>query len=351
MAVLTSRPELRRPIPRSPLTTLIVLGVLVLALTLAVAASLAIGARAIPLDAVARSLFAQDDALRGTADYGIVVGQRLPRTLIALAVGAALGVAGLAMQSVTRNPLADPGILGVNAGAALAIAASVGFLGVSAASGYVWFGMLGAGIASAAVYAFASGRGRRADPLTMTLAGVALTAVLSGITAIIGQLQPQAFDQLRSWNAGSLQGRGYEVLVAVLPFLVVGLVVAAVSGRSLALLSFGEDVAAGLGVRLGATRAAALLTVMLLCGAATAAAGPIGFVGLMVPHAARRLVGTAGHGRLLAACAMLGALLVTVGDVLGRVLYAGELPAGVVTAFVGAPVLVLLARSRKLREL
>ena len=331
--------------------TVIVLVALVLALLLATFASILIGARPIALDTVVRSLLSPTDALRTTADYGIVTGQRLPRTVIAILVGAALGASGLLMQTVTRNPLADPGILGVNAGAAVAIAVAVGFLGVTAPSGYIWFGLLGAALASAAVYIFGSGRGRRIDPLTMTLSGVALTAVLGGATAIIGQLKPQAFDQLRSWNAGSLQGRGIDVLLVVLPFIVAGLVVAVLCSRSLGLLALGDDVAGGLGVQLGRTRLATLVAVLLLCGAATAAAGPIGFVGLMVPHAAKRMLGAAAPATVVAVCALLGALLLTIADVLGRVLYSGELPAGVVVAFVGAPVLVLLARSPRLREL
>ncbi|MGG7508479.1 FecCD family ABC transporter permease [Plantibacter sp. YIM 135249] len=354
MAVLTQHPKARQDQPplRPHLTTFpIVLIVLLLALVAASAASLLIGARPIPFETAIRAVFAPDEALRATADYGIVVQQRLPRMLLALVVGAALGLAGLLMQTTTRNALADPGILGVNAGAALAIAVSVGFLGITSPLGFVWSGLLGAGIASTVVYLFGAGRGRRSDPLTMTLAGVALTAVLSGVTAIIGQLQPQAFDQLRSWNAGSLQGRGFDVLVAVLPFIAVGVVIAAVGNRSMSLLSLGDDVAVGLGVHLGRVRIGSLLAVMLLCGAATTAAGPIGFIGLMVPHAARRLAGSTRPWPLFVCCGVLGALLLVVADLLGRVLYSGELPAGVVTAFVGAPVLVLLARSRKLREL
>lgn len=318
---------------------------------LVAAASVVIGARTIPLDTVRQTLFAPTEALRSTADYGIIMTQRLPRTLLALLVGAALGAAGLLMQTVTRNALADPGILGVNAGAALAIAIAVGFAGVTAPIGFIWFGLLGAGIASIVVYLFGRGRGRRPDPLTMTLAGVALTAVLSGITAVIGQLQPQAFDQLRAWNAGSLQGRGADVLIAVAPFIALGFVIAFLGNRPMSLLALGDDVASGLGVHLGRVRVTTLLAVMLLCGAATTAAGPIAFVGLMVPHVARRCFGTSSPAALLAGSALFGSVLLTAADVLGRVLYSGELPAGVVTAFIGAPVLVLLARSRKLREL
>ncbi|MDQ1216894.1 MULTISPECIES: FecCD family ABC transporter permease [Microbacterium] len=314
-----------------------------LALMLVVAASLAVGANPLSLDTVAAVLRGE-----GSPEATFVVAElRIPRTVVGLLAGAALGVAGALMQAFTRNPLADPGILGVNAGAALAVALGMAVLGVRAASGTVWFAFVGALAVTVAVYLIGSGGRGAAGPIRLTLAGVALGAVLSGITTGIVLSDPDAFDAMRSWNAGSLLGRGWDTIVPVAPFIAVGLVLALVLGAGLNAVALGDDVARAQGANLAGIRIGVIVAVTLLAGAATALAGPISFVGLMVPHIARWLFG-ADHRVILAVSALLAPVVVLAADVVGRVLIApAELPVGIVTAFVGAPILIALARRRR----
>lgn len=314
-----------------------------LALMLVVAASLAVGANPLSLDTVAAVLRGE-----GSPEATFVVAElRIPRTVVGLLAGAALGVAGALMQAFTRNPLADPGILGVNAGAALAVALGMAVLGVRVASGTVWFAFVGALAVTVAVYLIGSGGRGAAGPIRLTLAGVALGAVLSGITTGIVLSDPDAFDAMRSWNAGSLLGRGWDTIVPVAPFIAVGLVLALVLGAGLNAVALGDDVARAQGANLAGIRIGVIVAVTLLAGAATALAGPISFVGLMVPHIARWLFG-ADHRVILAVSALLAPVVVLAADVVGRVLIApAELPVGIVTAFVGAPILIALARRRR----
>lgn len=314
-----------------------------LALVLVVAVSLAVGANPLSPGTVAAVLRGE-----GSPEATFVVAElRIPRTVVGLLAGAALGVAGALMQAFTRNPLADPGILGVNAGAALAVALGMAVLGVRAASGTVWFAFVGALAVTVAVYVIGSGGRGAAGPIRLTLAGVALGAVLSGITTGIVLSDPDAFDAMRSWNAGSLLGRGWDTIVAVAPFIAVGLVLALVLGAGLNAVALGDDVARAQGANLAGIRIGVIVAVTLLAGAATALAGPISFVGLMVPHIARWLFG-ADHRVILAVSALLAPVVVLAADVVGRVLITpAELPVGIVTAFVGAPILIALARRRR----
>ena len=314
-----------------------------LALVLVVAASLAVGANPLSLDTVIGVLRGE-----GSPEATFVVAElRVPRTVAGLIAGAALGVAGALMQAFTRNPLADPGILGVNAGAALAVALGMAVLGVRATSGAVWFAFVGALVVTVAVYLIGSGGRGAAGPIRLTLAGVALGAVLSGITTGIVLSDPDAFDAMRSWNAGSLLGRGWDTIVPVTPFIALGLVLALLLGAGLNAVALGDDVARAQGANLAGIRIGVIVAVTLLAGAATALAGPISFVGLMVPHIARWLFG-ADHRVILAVSALLAPVVVLAADVVGRVLIApAELPAGIVTAFVGAPILIALARRRR----
>ncbi|MGU3356568.1 FecCD family ABC transporter permease [Microbacterium sp. M4A5_1d] len=314
-----------------------------LALVLVVAASLAVGANPLSLDTVIGVLRGE-----GSPEATFVVAElRVPRTVVGLIAGAALGVAGALMQAFTRNPLADPGILGVNAGAALAVALGMAVFGVHTTSGAVWFAFVGALVVTVAVYLIGSGGRGAAGPIRLTLAGVALGAVLSGITTGIVLSDPDAFDAMRSWNAGSLLGRGWDTIVPVAPFIALGLVLALVLGAGLNAVALGDDVARAQGANLAGIRIGVTVAVTLLAGAATALAGPISFVGLMVPHIARWLFG-ADHRVILAVSALLAPVVVLAADVVGRVLIApAELPAGIVTAFVGAPILIALARRRR----
>lgn len=320
-------------------------GTLVLAavLAVAVALSLTMGANPLPLSAVWASLTGA-----GTPDTDFVVqGLRVPRTIAGVVAGAALGVAGALMQSFSRNPLADPGILGVNAGAAFAVALTVAVFGIQNSLLLVWPAFLGALVVTVAVALVGSAGRGRADPIRLVLAGVAVGAVLSGITSGLMLSDPDAFDTMRGWNAGSLLGRGLEVILPVAPFVALGLLVAFGLGRGLNAIALGDDLAQAQGVRVGRVRVASVAAVTVLAGAATALVGPLSFVGLMVPHVARWIAGP-DQRLILPLSALAAPIVVLLADVLGRVIIApAEVPAGIVTAFVGAPVLIALARRRK----
>ena len=285
----------------------------------------------------------------GTREAIIVWQLRMPRTLLALVVGCALAVAGVVMQALTRNPLAEPGILGVNAGAAFAVVVSATLLGATDVRSYLWFALLGAAAAAGFAYVVSLRRTHRSDHARLVLAGVALSAALGACTGIITMVNSRTFSSYRFWVIGSVADRGPEVLLPILPFVALGLVLAAVQAPSLNALALGEEQATALGARLGLIRALAFVAITLLCGAATAAAGPVGFVGLVVPHLLRLAVGV-DQRVVLALSALLGPALVLGADIVGRVITRpGELEVGVVTAFVGAPMLLALLLGRSWR--
>ena len=332
----------RRPLPR---TAGLLLAVLLL--LLAVAASLALGSRSIPLGTVV-------DALTGggpTQDALVVRELRVPRTLLGLGVGAALGLAGALMQALTRNPLADPGLLGVNSGAAAAMVTAVGFLGVTSRTGLVWASMAGAAVVSVAVYVLgATGRGG-ATPVRLALAGTAISAALVAYTSAQLLLDARVFDRYRFWQNGSLAGQDLSVVRQTSPFLVLGLLLGLAQARPLNALALGEDSGRALGASVGRTRVLTALAVTLLCGAATAAAGPIWFLGLAVPHVVRAVTGPDQRWVLPFSCVLAPALLL-LADVVGRlVVPPGELEVSIVTALLGAPVLIALVRRRRLAQL
>lgn len=312
-------------------------------LVLVVLVSIAIGTKDIPLPVVWDSLVHRT----GTDDFYVIRDLRLPRTVVGLCVAVALGVSGALIQALTRNPLADPGILGVNSGAAFFVAMGFWALGIRTISGYVWFAFAGALALTVAVYLIGSAGRGPADPVRLVLAGVALGAVLTGLTTALTLLDPGTFDQMRSWNAGSVVGIKFDVLVPVLPFLVVGLALAGVVARPLNSLALGEDLASALGTHVTTVRVVVIIAVTLLAGGATAIAGPIGFIGLMVPHVARWIVGP-DQRWILAYTVGLAPIVLLVSDIIGRVIIRpGEVPVGIVTAFVGAPVLIALVRRKK----
>lgn len=317
--------------------------------TLAVVAllSLRIGSVSLSTDDVVGAFTAFD----GSNEHLIVRSLRLPRTIIGLGVGAALAVAGVVMQAVTRNALASPAILGVNSGAAFAVVTAVFVLGVSSPSSYLWFAFAGALGASVLVYAIGSVGPSGATPVKLALAGAVVTALLGAWISTVLIFDQRSLDEVRFWLAGSLAGRDLSVLVQVLPFLGVGLLLAFGMARSLNTISLGEDVAAGLGQNVALVRSVSAVVVVLLAGACVAVAGPIGFVGLAVPHAIRTLVGP-DHRWLLPVAAVTGPILLLSADVIGRVVARpSEVQVGIVTAVVGAPVLVHLVRNRRLGEL
>ncbi|MER5793820.1 iron ABC transporter permease [Streptomyces sp. NPDC001980] len=316
------------------------------ALAVAVVAvlSLAVGTRAVPPATVLDALLhggSSPDAL-------VVRSLRLPRTEVGLTAGAALGLAGAALQAVTRNPLADPGILGLSQGAAAGVVLALVLGGSGYGFGaYVWYAFTGAVAAACLVYGVAArGRGG-ASPVKLALAGTALSAMTAGATTVVLTSSSATLDQFRFWQVGALSGRDAGTVVRMLPFLAVGAVLVLSCARGLDALALGDETARALGHRVHLVRGCAALGATLLTAAAVAAAGPIAFVGLVVPHLARRLVRGGGYGRVLPLSALLGAGLLLAADVLGRVVRApAEVPAGVMTALVGVPVLVALVRRK-----
>ncbi|EOU9619655.1 Fe(3+)-siderophore ABC transporter permease [Klebsiella aerogenes] len=312
---------------------------LLLLLALAIALSLLIGAKPLPPSVIV-------DAFSGScqsADCTIVLDARLPRTLAGLLAGCALGLAGALMQTLTRNPLADPGLLGVNSGASFAIVLGAALLGITSPQEQLLMAFCGAFAASLLVAFTGSQGGGQLSPVRLTLAGVALAAVLEGLSNGIALLNPDVYDQLRFWQAGSLDIRTLQTLKIVLLPVLIAAVVTLFLSRALNSLSLGADTATALGSRVARTQLIGLLAITVLCGSATALVGPIAFIGLMMPHMARWLVG-ADHRWSLPVTLLATPALLLFADVLGRLLVPGELRVSVVSAFIGAPVLIWLVR-------
>lgn len=342
MAISTST-TLRRSAAVRPLGLALAVAVLVLVLL----ASIAFGARSIDLGTVWDALWHGGDS-----DAAAIVRElRVPRTLLGLGCGVALGLAGALMQALTRNPLADPGLLGVNAGASAAVVVSVAWLGVSSLTGYVWFAFAGAAIASVVVYALGSSGRSGATPVRLALAGTAITAALVAFTQAVTLTDVDTFDAWRYWSVGSLAGRDSDTLEMVAPFLIAGALLTALLARPLNALALGDDAGRALGAHIGRTRVIGALAITLLCGAATAAIGPIVFVGLTVPHIARAITGP-DQRWVLAYSAVLAPVLLLGADVVGRLVSRpGELQVGIVTAFIGAPVFIALVRRKRIAQL
>lgn len=347
----TAAPAAARPAPethiagvfpaRGPRAVWLLAAVVVLALV--TAASLAIGARGLSLDTVWQALTQFDPA---NGDHA-VVHARIPRTVLGLLAGGALGLAGAAMQGVARNPLADPGIIGINAGAALAVVTGIYVFGVASLSGYIWFAFLGAAAAAVLVYLVASLGRDGATPVKLALAGAALSAGLFSLMNVILVSSRDTLDRFRFWQVGGIAGRDWSVILPALPFLLLGAAIVLATGRILNNLALGDDIARGLGQRVGLVRGVTALGIVLLCGSATALAGPIGFVGLIIPHAVRFLTGP-DYRWILPFSLVLAPALLLAADVAGRViLLPGEVPAGIMTALIGAPVFVWLVRRGK----
>ncbi len=336
--------------PRVTATPVRLVGVVVLLALLALLAfaSMAIGARTTSLTTVWAAITAFDPA---NTDHLVIMDLRFPRTLLGLLVGAALGLAGTVMQGLTRNPLADPGILGVNAGASLFVVVGIAVFGVVDVSGYVWFAFAGAGFATVVVYSIASLGRDGATPIKLAIAGAAVTAALSAVTTSFLLLDQATFDQFRFWQVGTLSGRDLGIAATVAPFLLLAIVVSLALGPLLNTLSLGEDIARGLGANVVGGRVVSALVIVLLCGGATAACGPIGFVGLAIPHVARMIVGP-DYRWALPYATVLAPILLLASDIIGRVIARpAEVQVGIITAIIGAPVFIALVRHRKLSEL
>ncbi|MER6952319.1 iron ABC transporter permease [Streptomyces sp. NPDC000618] len=314
------------------------LGALVAVLAIAAVASLAVGARALTPGEVWHGLFAAPESDQRLTEIRLIVQTvRVPRTVLAIVAGIALGVGGALIQGYTRNPIADTGLLGVNAGASFAVVSAIALFGFTNPFQYAWFGFLGAAVAGVVVFGLASiGRGA-GNPLTLALAGQGITVFLAAMTTAIALSDQAALNALRFWNAGSVAGVGFDVIWPVTAFIVVGLVLALSMLPSLNLLNLGDDVARGLGVNIAMSRTVGIVAITLLAGAATAACGPISFLGLMVAHVARSLTGP-DYRWLVPYAGLLGAVVLLVCDIVGRlVVRPGELDAGVVVALLGAP--------------
>ncbi|MFC4015559.1 FecCD family ABC transporter permease [Nonomuraea purpurea] len=331
----------RRPAPvatQARRRRVVGLGTLAVVLLVAGALSLAVGARALSPPEVWHGLFAAPGSDQRLTEIALIVQTvRVPRTVLAIVAGLALGVSGALIQGYTRNPIADTGLLGVNSGASFAVVSVILLFGLASPFQYVWFAFLGAALAGVVVFGLASlGRGA-GNPLTLALAGQGVAVFLTAMTTAVSLSDQASLNALRFWNAGSVAGAGFEVIWPVTAFVVAGLLLALTTLPTMNLLNLGDDVARGLGVNLARSRTVGVVAITLLAGATTAACGPIAFLGLMVAHVARYLTGP--DYRWLVPCAgLLGAVVLLVCDIVGRVVIRpGELQAGVVVALAGAP--------------
>ncbi|AYC42338.1 FecCD family ABC transporter permease [Streptomyces griseorubiginosus] len=346
--LVDSPPEQRAETAPAPPTrrAIRVLGLFVsLAVLVAVGvASIAIGAKGLSVAEVWHGLF------HDTGTYGdVVVADRLSRTVLGLLAGAALGLSGAVLQALTRNPLADPGLLGINAGASAAVVTAITFFGVTSLSGYVWFAFVGAAAVGALVWFLGGSRG--ATPVRLALAGTAISAALYGYLQAVMITDDQALNKMRFWTVGSLSSASTSTILQVLPFLAAGSLLALSLARPLNAMEMGDDTAKALGANLNRTRALAMLAATVLCGAATAACGPIVFVGLMVPHVVRSFTGPDLRW-ILPYATVLSPVLLLGSDVIGRIVARpAELQVGIVTALIGGPVFIFLVRRRRTAQL
>lgn len=303
-----------------------------------------IGSRSIPAEVTWQALFAFDE---GNAEHLLIRHLRIPRALLAILVGCALSTAGVIMQALTRNPLADPGILGVNAGATLAIVAAIAFWGITDIATYMWFGLLGAGLSGTGIYLLSTLNGGM-SPIRLVLAGSALSVVLLALTQIITvNSDEQIFDQFRHWAVGSLQGRGYDVLLPVFLWVAAGLGLTLWLTKALDTIALGHDLSQSLGISPQLTWILSVSVIVILAGAATAAAGPITFIGLTAPHIARFLVGS-DHRWLIPFSMLIAAMLMTAADILGRWIGApGEISVGIMVGLMGGLFFIVLVHQRR----
>lgn len=331
---------------RSAATRLTWVVVALVVLALAAVASVAFGTRIVGLSDVVHGLAGNEDTIGQAA-----VAKRIPRTILAMLVGAALGVAGAVMQGVTRNPIGDPGILGVTTGASLAVVTGIAFFSMSSPSAYIWVAIAGAAGSAAFVYAIGSiGRGG-ATPLKLALAGAATSAAFVSLISAVLLPRTDVMEVYWHWQIGGVGGATWSKIGLVVPFLAVGALICLAAARGLNSLALGDDVAAGLGERVVTTRLLSFVGAVVLCGAATAVTGPIAFIGLIVPHVCRLLIGI-DHRWLLPFSAVAGAILLTVADVIGRVVARPEeIDVGIITAFIGAPFFIYIVRRQKVRSL
>lgn len=325
----------------------LLMGISIVLLCVSILASLAFGSRTVGWNELVDGLF--HPAVQSyEAD---VVRQRIVRTVFSFMCGAALGVSGALMQSVTRNPIADPSILGVNTGAALFVVCGITFFNISSANEYIWFALAGAIITAIFVFGIGSMGSGGATPLKLVLAGAATSAALSSLVMAIMIPRSNVMDQFRFWQVGSVGAGNMNSIYTFIPFFLIGIIIALISASSLNALALGDEMATGLGVRTGILKLVASFAGVLLCGVTTALAGPIGFIGLLAPHIIRLILGS-DQRYVIPMSALSGAIILTFSDVCGRLIGSpGELEVGIVTAFIGAPILILLTMKAKVRGL
>ncbi|MCT6923803.1 iron ABC transporter permease [Metasolibacillus sp.] len=324
-----------------------ILIILIILLAICIVASLLFGSRTIGLTGLMDGLFHPDVE----SHEANVVRQRIVRTIFSLMCGAALGVSGALMQSVTRNPIADPSILGVNMGASLFVVCGIAFLNISSANQYIWLAIAGAMLTAVFVFGIGSMGASGATPLKLVLAGAATSAILSSLVVAVMIPRSNVMDQFRFWQVGSVGASTWDAIQLFIPFLIVGGLIALFTAPALNALALGDEVATGLGVRTGTLRMFAALGGVLLCGAATALAGPIGFIGLLATHVVRLMIGP-DIRLIIPMSALTGAIILTFSDVCGRLLGSpGELEVGILTAFIGAPILIIITMKAKMRAL
>lgn len=345
-AVTTITPgaaRLRRPALARTSWLLIGVGVILVLCVL----SVSFGVRAVSIDDILAVLGGHDDTI---AQAAIV--KRIPRTVLAILIGAALALSGAVMQAITRNPIAEPGILGISNGASLAVVVGIAFFGLSDAYGQMLFAIVGAAVAAVFVYAVGSlGRGG-ATPLKLALAGAATTAALASLISEVMLPRVDLLQTFQSWQIGGVGGAEWPRIAMTAPALAVGALICIACSRGMNSLALGDDMAAGLGENVFRTRLLSAVGAVILAGAATAIAGPIGFVGLIVPHVCRLLIGT-DHRWLLPFSAVTGAALLLAADIVGRVIAPSqeEIQVGIITALIGAPFFIWIVRRQKVREL
>jgi iron complex transport system permease protein len=309
--------------------------------------SLAAGSRYVPISEVFTALIGTNsDAFTVT-----VVQARIPRMVFGIIAGGALGVSGALMQSITRNPIADPSILGVNTGASLFVVCGIAFFNINLPSQYIWLALAGAGITAVFVYSIASLGSGEMTPIKLALSGAATSMALSSLVSTVMLPKSHVMDEFRFWQVGSLSGASWEDILTMSPYLLAGFIIALILIPSLNSLALGDEIATSLGVNTKLTRGMGTLAGVLLCGSTTALAGPIGFVGLMIPHLMRLILGP-DLKYIIPMSAIGGACLLTISDMIGRVIGSpGELEVGIVTAFLGAPFFIIIARKGKVNSI
>ncbi|MGF2949227.1 FecCD family ABC transporter permease [Microbacterium alcoholitolerans] len=341
-AIVPGAADLRRPALLRGVWLVTGVGVLLVLCVL----SVSFGSRAVSVDDILAALSGHSDTISQAA-----VLKRIPRTVLAILVGAALALSGATMQAVTRNPIADPGILGVTNGASFAIVLGIAFAGITHPLAYMGFAIVGAAAAAVFVYLVGSlGRGG-ATPLKLALAGAATSAAFASLISAIMLPRVDILGSFQAWQVGGVGGADWSRMAMAVPVLAVGALICLASARGMNSLALGDDMATGLGENVARTRMLSALGAVILAGVATAIAGPIGFVGLVVPHMCRMLIGS-DHRWLLPFSALAGAALLTAGDIIGRLLSpTEEIQVGIITAVIGAPLFIWIVRRQKVREL